>query len=260
MKNIVKKENSIKKVFKGVNLDSLAYGEKSIVTKMNYVKGNFASIHKHPYEQSGYVISGKYILTFDKKEYELSQGDSYSIPENIEHSFKVLEGGEVVDVFTPIRKEYLWYIEIVEYREEYKKYFIEFNTKWIVDNFGTLEENDIQSFNNIEQNLKNGAKIFFAVKNDIPLACCMALPIEDGNFEICKLASNDKVPHKGAGSAVFKVCLDFAKEKNAKKIIIISNAKLKPALHIYQKFGFKEVKLADYHYARGDIAFEYKTK
>lgn len=35
--------------------------------------------------------------------------------------------------------------------------------------------------------------------------------------------------------------------------------KLKPALHIYEKYGFKEIKLENYEYIRGDIAFEYKV-
>lgn len=47
---VVKKEDAIKRVFKGVSLDSLAVGEKSLVTKMNYVAGNYADEHKHPHE------------------------------------------------------------------------------------------------------------------------------------------------------------------------------------------------------------------
>lgn len=65
--NCCKKEDTVKKVFKGVLLDSLAVGEKSQVTKMNYVVGNYASPHQHPHEQ----------------------------------------GGEVIDVFTPLREDYL---------------------------------------------------------------------------------------------------------------------------------------------------------
>lgn len=107
MKRVVKKEDAIKKVFKGVSLDSLALGEKSQVTKMNYVEGNFASPHQHPHEQSGYVISGKYELTIDAERYELNAGDTYSIPGNQIHSFKVIEAGEVIDVFTPPREDYL---------------------------------------------------------------------------------------------------------------------------------------------------------
>lgn len=110
-KIVVRKENALKKVFKGVSLDSLAVGEQSMVTKMNYVKGNFATTHQHPHEQCGYVISGEYRLKVNTQEEEidvlLHAGDSYAIPGNMPHSFEVLEGGEVVDVFTPQREDYL---------------------------------------------------------------------------------------------------------------------------------------------------------
>lgn len=107
MKIVVKKKEAVKKVFKGVSLNSLALGEKSQVAKMNYKTGNFASPHHHPHEQSGYVISGKYELTIDNEKYELTAGDSYSIPGNKTHSFLVIEEGEVIDVFTPPREDYI---------------------------------------------------------------------------------------------------------------------------------------------------------
>ncbi|HWQ43228.1 MAG TPA: hypothetical protein VN456_14500 [Desulfosporosinus sp.] len=43
----------------------MAVGEKSMVAKMNYVKGDYASTHAHPNEQSGYVISGNYRLKIE---------------------------------------------------------------------------------------------------------------------------------------------------------------------------------------------------
>lgn len=110
-KIVVYKKDALKKVFKGVSLDSLAIGEKSMVTKMNYVKGNFATTHQHPHEQCGYVISGEYRLKVEIPEENidilLHAGDSYAIPGNTPHSFEVIEGGEVVDVFTPQREDYL---------------------------------------------------------------------------------------------------------------------------------------------------------
>ena len=110
-KIVVHKKDALKKVFKGVSLDSLAIGEKSMVTKMNYVKGNFATTHQHPHEQCGYVISGEYRLKVELPEKNidilLHPGDSYAIPGNTPHSFEVIEGGEVVDVFTPQREDYL---------------------------------------------------------------------------------------------------------------------------------------------------------
>ena len=110
-KIVVKKEEALKREFKGVSLDSLAVGEKSMVAKMNYVKGNFATTHQHPHEQCGYVVSGEYRLKMELADnpidVTLHAGDSYAIPGNIPHSFEVLEGGEVVDVFTPHREDYL---------------------------------------------------------------------------------------------------------------------------------------------------------
>ena len=109
-KVFVRREDALKKTFKGVNLDSLAVGEKSMVTKMNYVKGNFATLHTHPHEQCGYVISGEYRRIVDGEEkidVIMRPGDTYAIPGNTPHSFEVIEGGEVIDVFTPHREDYL---------------------------------------------------------------------------------------------------------------------------------------------------------
>ena len=110
-KIVVRKEEALKREFKGVSLDSLAVGERSMVAKMNYVKGNFATTHQHPHEQCGYVISGEYRLKAELPDKQidvlLHAGDSYPIPGGTPHSFEVMEGGEVIDVFTPQREDYL---------------------------------------------------------------------------------------------------------------------------------------------------------
>lgn len=107
MKNVVKKENAVNKQFLGVDFVVLSIGKDTMVTKMLYKSKDAVTPHKHPNEQSGYVISGKYKLTFEGNEYFLSEGDAYSIPANIEHSLQIIEAGEVVDVFSPIRLDYL---------------------------------------------------------------------------------------------------------------------------------------------------------
>ena len=84
----------------------------------------------------------------------------------------------------------------------------------------------------------------------------MAKPMAGDTWEICKLGSNKNISHKGAGSAVFEAAMKWAIDHGAGRLFIISNSKLAPALHIYEKFGFKEIKLDDYEYECGDIAFE----
>lgn len=104
---IVKSENAKNRQFKGVSFDVLAVGQKSMVTRMNYSVGDNVPLHSHPNEQSGYVISGKYRIKYQSINEILNSGDSYSIPENVEHSWEVLEDGEVIDTFIPPRQDYL---------------------------------------------------------------------------------------------------------------------------------------------------------
>lgn len=151
-------------------------------------------------------------------------------------------------------------MKIIPFEEKYRQDFIDFNTDWIVSNFGFLEEHDKETFEKIDEEIKAGAMIFFAIENSIALATCMAKPLEGTTWEICKLGSNKKISHKGAGSAVFEAAMNWALNHGAERLFILSNSQLKPALHIYRKYGFKEIKLENYQYVRGDIAFEYKKE
>lgn len=147
-------------------------------------------------------------------------------------------------------------MELIEYNPKYKDDFIQFNKDWIIDHFGFLEAEDVQTFDTIDEELEKGAMIYFAIERDTALACCMAKPMENGTWEICKLASNKARPHKGCGSAVFEAAVQWAIDHGARRLFILSNSRLKAAIHIYKKFGFRELTLDDYEYVRGDIAFE----
>ena len=55
--------------------------------------------------------------------------------------------------------------------------------------------------------------------------------------------------------------MDYALGNGANKLTILSNSILKPALHIYEKYGFYEIPVDNtHHYKRVDIQFEYTTK
>lgn len=148
-------------------------------------------------------------------------------------------------------------MELIQYDPKYKQNFIALNTAWIKNNFGSLEKEDIKTFQEIDQEIANGAMIFFAIENNTVLATCMTKPIGDDTWEICKLATDVHYQRNGTGSKIFEKCMKYAIAHNARRLFILSNTTLKPALHIYQKYGFKEIKLDDYEYIRGDIAFEY---
>jgi quercetin dioxygenase-like cupin family protein len=104
---VVKSNEAQKRSFLGVDFVLLSHGPESMVTKMIYKMGNNPPVHKHSNEQSGYVISGQYTIIIDNVSYDLCSGDSYTIPRDVEHSIKVIEPGEVLDFFSPPRKDYL---------------------------------------------------------------------------------------------------------------------------------------------------------
>lgn len=149
-------------------------------------------------------------------------------------------------------------MEIVEYEEKYKQEFIALNLAWI-GRFFVPEQADMDVLDNVEQLLSDGGMIYFAVEGKEVLATCMTTPLGDGVWEILKLAAKGQYTGKGAGSAVFKACMDYAVLHGARKLTLISNRRLEPALHIYRKFGFREVPLDQrlWGFARADIQFEY---
>lgn len=151
-------------------------------------------------------------------------------------------------------------MEIIQYDNRYKQDFIDLNTEWIISLFGFLEKEDLYTFQNIEEYISQGAMIHFAMENNEVMATCMTKKADNETWEICKLAANQKYKGQGAGNAVFKRSMEYAIAHGAKRLFILSNSRLAPALHIYMKNGFTEIKLNDYEYKRGDIAFEFIVK
>ncbi len=151
-------------------------------------------------------------------------------------------------------------MELVTYRKEYKQIFIDLNIQWIKRYF-VPEAADYEILDQVDRLMEMGSMIYFAIEDGQVLATCMAMPLEGSEWELCKLAAVGQYTGKGAGSKVFKACMDFAIAHGAKKITLISNRLLKPALHIYRKFGFQEVPLRKeaWDYNRADIEFVYNV-
>jgi len=104
---IVKSKDAKQREFRGVSFDVLAVGQKSMPARTNFTAGNIVPFHQHPNEQSGYVITGKIRFMSADIDEILEPGDTYSIGDNIEHSFEVIESAQVIDFFSPPRKDYL---------------------------------------------------------------------------------------------------------------------------------------------------------
>lgn len=146
-------------------------------------------------------------------------------------------------------------MEIISYQKKFKKDFAELNLVWIKKYF-KVEPEDVKMLDNVEDLLANGAAVYFAVEQDKAIATCMVVPRNGQIWEICKLATDEHYMGKGAGSAVLKACMDYAKEHGANKLMIVSNSILSAAMHLYSKVGFKEVPIDNMEYERVNIQLE----
>ena len=73
---------------------------------------------------------------------------------------------------------------------------------------------------------------------------------------MAKLAVNKKFQGQKLSNLLVEACIDFAKKKNAEKIMLMSSTKLTPALNLYRKYNFTETPLDATDYHRADIQME----
>ncbi|PKN88425.1 MAG: cupin domain-containing protein [Deltaproteobacteria bacterium HGW-Deltaproteobacteria-1] len=92
---------------KGIDQKTLVFGERTLMAEFRLKKGAVVPRHSHPYEQTGYLVSGRMIFISGEERFEALPGDSWCILMNVEHSAEVLEDSVAVEVFSPIREDYL---------------------------------------------------------------------------------------------------------------------------------------------------------
>lgn len=91
----------------GVFRKTLVFGENSLLTEFVLKKGKILPRHQHPQEQVGYLVSGHIILYIGNEQYDILPGDSWAILGNAEHSADIIEDSVAVEIFAPIREDYL---------------------------------------------------------------------------------------------------------------------------------------------------------
>lgn len=103
-----KKDNShYREAVPGVSMKTLVYGDKTLLAEFKLTAGHILPRHAHIYEQTGYLVSGAIRLTVGGEIFDAKPGDSWSIPEGVEHQAEILVDSVAVEVFSPVRPDYL---------------------------------------------------------------------------------------------------------------------------------------------------------
>ena len=85
----------------------MAYDESLMLVKAAFQKGGVGAIHHHYHSQITHIESGIFEVTIGDETKTLKAGDSYYIPPNVPHGATALEEGLLIDVFSPMREDFV---------------------------------------------------------------------------------------------------------------------------------------------------------
>ncbi len=147
-------------------------------------------------------------------------------------------------------------VEIIPFSPELKEAIKILNLEWLTKYF-KVEAKDEKVLSNPQvEIIDKGGMIFYAKYQEKIIGTVSLIKMEEGSYELSKMAVTDGVQGLGVGKKLLEHCILIAQEKQIKKIILYSNRSLLPAIHLYEKFGFEEIPLEDGIYERADIKME----
>ena len=91
----------------GVSRRVLAYTEQLMIVEVNFEQGGVGAPHTHPHSQNTYVKSGRFRFTVAGEDVEVGPGDTLAFPPDVLHGTLCLEAGTLLDIFTPMRKDFV---------------------------------------------------------------------------------------------------------------------------------------------------------
>ncbi len=86
----------------------LGYGGDLMMTEVAFAKGGIGAPHSHAeHEQISRVMSGSFEATVGGEKRVLKGGDVFYAARGVVHGVVALEDSVILDVFTPIRRDFL---------------------------------------------------------------------------------------------------------------------------------------------------------
>ena len=149
-------------------------------------------------------------------------------------------------------------VNIIAYKDELAERFRDLNIAWLQKYFYVEPIDDEMLSQPRQYIIEKGGHIYFAEWNGTIAGTFALMPLDDGIYELGKMAVDEQFHGKRIGHSMLEFCIHRAIELKARKVILYSNTKLKPAIHLYRKFGFIEIPLGDTIYKRSDIKMECK--
>ena len=146
-------------------------------------------------------------------------------------------------------------IQIVPYSPSYAHAFKALNEAWIKKYF-EMEDDDIQTLSNPQTIIDKGGFIFVALKDSSPVGVCALRKSTADTLGFRKMAVSENAQGLGIGGKLVDAAIAKARQVGAKRLYLEGNTRLEASVHLYKKFGFKEVIGRESHFKRVNIIME----
>jgi quercetin dioxygenase-like cupin family protein len=94
-------------VGQGIRRKIMSYDERVMLVKVAFDEGAVGVLHQHYHTQMSYVESGEFEVQIDGKKQNLKQGDVFYVAPNLIHGCVCQEEGILIDVFSPMREDFI---------------------------------------------------------------------------------------------------------------------------------------------------------
>lgn len=91
----------------GVERQILGFGDDLMMVRVIFDEGAVGHVHKHEHTQACYVESGEFDVVINGVEKRLRAGDGFHVQPNLEHGAVCRKAGVLIDVFSPVREDFL---------------------------------------------------------------------------------------------------------------------------------------------------------
>jgi DNA-binding MarR family transcriptional regulator/predicted GNAT family acetyltransferase len=130
-------------------------------------------------------------------------------------------------------------LEIIDFAPEHREAFRELNEEWLKKYF-TVEEDDARLLRNPQEEIiAPGGAVFFARLEGEIVGTAALLKRDEDTYEIAKMAVAPCAQGKQAGRLLAEAAIARARQKGAKKLVLMTDNRLRAAVGLYRKLGFR---------------------
>lgn len=144
-------------------------------------------------------------------------------------------------------------LRIVPYRADHATAFRDLNLAWISKYF-VVEERDERDLSDPDTRIiAPGGHILIAELGDEVVGTCALVREDEGVYELAKMTVSESARGLGVGRALGEAAIAHARAVGARRIELLTNSALAPAISLYHSLGFVDVPVGTSEFVRADV-------